>query len=150
MVVSLTGNDTIKINGRILNDFADGDCAKISFPNDVMAVKTGKNGNSIYAINATGRQAEVELRIVRSSSDDKFLNQLLALMLNDPTTFVLMTCEFVKNVGDGAGNITQDIYSAVGGVFKKKPDAKDNVEGDIEQAVVVYNMIFSNSPRSIG
>lgn len=147
--VSLTGKDVVKINGRILNDFADGDIAVLTHPNDNMAVKTGKNGNSIYAYNATGLQCEFVLRILRASSDDKFLNGLLALMNNDPVAFVLMTGEFVKNVGDGRGNVNQDTYIMYGGVFKRQTDGKSNVEGDTEQAVAIYTLAFSNAPRII-
>ena len=147
---SLTGKDVVKINGRILNDFADADIAVLTFPNDNMALKTGKNGNAIYAFNATGQQCELMLRVLRGSSDDKFLNGLLVLMNNDPVSFILMTGEFIKNVGDGRGNVTQDIYIMDGGIFKKQVDVKSNVEGDSEQAVAIYSLAFSNAPRAIG
>lgn len=150
MVTSLTGKDTIKINDRILNDFADGDIVNLTFPSDLMAVKTGKNGNSIYAFNYTGQQCEVVLRVIRGSNDDKYLNHLLALMKNDPAAFSLMVGEFIKNVGDGAGNITSDIYILSGGVFKKQSEAKENADGDTEQSVTIYTMMFSNAPRTIG
>lgn len=150
MITALTGSDTIKINGRILNDFADGDVAVLTFPNELLQVKTGKNGNSIYAFNYSGQQAEVTLRLIRGGSDDKFLNNLLALFKNDPASFSLMIGEFIKNVGDGAGNVTQDIYNMTGGAFKKNTDVKQNAEGDVEQAVAIYSLIFSNSPRTIG
>ena len=150
MIISLTGNDTITINGQILNDFADGDIGHLTFPNDLMAVKTGKNGNSLYALNATGKQCELTLRLVRGGNDDKFFNQQLALMSNNPPGFSLMTGEFIKNIGDGAGNITQDIYSLSGGVIKKSPEMKENMEGDIEQAVTIWMLIFTNAPRTIG
>lgn len=149
-VVALTGKDTIIINGRVLNDLVDGDCAVITFPNDLMNLKTGKNGNSIYAFNESGKQIEMDLRVVRGSSDDKFLNGILTDMKNLRASFVLMTGEFVKNIGDGAGNITQDIYQLSGGVFKKNTEVKENAEGDTEQAVAMYKLAFSNAPRTIG
>lgn len=147
---SLTGKDTIKINNRILNDFADGDTADLVHPNKLVNVKTGKNGNSIYAYNYSGQQCEVTLRILRGSSDDKYLNNLLALFKNDPAAFSLIQGEFGKNVGNGAGGITQDIYIMSGGVFDKNVDVKENTEGDTEQAISIYHLVFSNSPRSIG
>ncbi len=79
---SLTSQDTIKINGRILNDLMDGDCVTITYPNDLMKVKTGKNGNSIYSYDYSGQQAEVTLRVLRGSGDDKYLNGLLNLLKN--------------------------------------------------------------------
>ena len=150
MIAALTGKDTISINGRILNDFGDGDTCHLTFPNDLMVVKTGKNGNSIYAFNAPGQQVEVVLRVIRGSSDDKFLNQLLALMKNSPPSFVLMSGTFVKNIGDGAGSITADTYILSGGVFKKQTEAKENMDGDTEQAISIYTLTFTNSPRTIG
>lgn len=150
MTTSLTGNDTITLNGRILNDSADGDIGHLTFPNDIMAVKTGKNGNSLYAFNATGRQCELMLRVIRGSSDDKFLNGLFAEMAANPPAFSLVTGEFIKNIGDGAGNILQDIYVMTGGVFKKAPEVVENMEGNIEQAVTIWTLTFTNAPRSIG
>ena len=87
---------------------------------------------------------------MRGSSDDKFLNNLLALMKNDPSVFSLMQGEFVKNVGDGAGNITSDTYIMSGGVFKKQVEVVDNADGNTDQAIAVHTLAFTNSPRSIG
>lgn len=150
MITSLSGKDTIKINGRILNDFGDGDTAVLNYPNDLFTIKTGKNGNSIYAFNASGRQCEVTLRVLRGGADDKFLNNLLALCLNDPAAFSLLQGEFTKNVGDGQGNTISDTYIMSGGVFRKPVEVKENVDGDTEQALAIYSFIFSNAPRSIG
>ena len=150
MIACLTGKDTISINGRILNDFGDMDTAHLTFPNDLMVVKTGKNGNAIYAFNAPGQQAEIVLRVLRGSSDDKFLNGILSQQRADPSGFVLMTGTFVKNLGDGAGNIQSDTYIMSGGVFKKQNEVKENVDGDTEQAISIYTMTFGNSPRTIG
>lgn len=149
-IASVTGKDTVKINGRILADFATGDVAVIEFPEDLAAVKTGKDGNSIYAFNYSGRTCTVDLRLLRGGSDDKYLNNLLALFKNNPSSFTLLTGEFIKNIGDGQGNIIQDIYILSGGVFKKNPSVKENVDADPEQAIITYNLVFTNSPRSIG
>lgn len=148
--VALTGKDVIKIDGRLLNDLMDGDCAALSFPNDLCTPKTGKNGNAIYAFKYDGRQAELSLRVLRGSADDKFLNNKLALFKNDPAAFVLMSGELSKQVGDGAGNIASDTYILSGGVFKKQVDGKENAEGDTEQAVAIYTLAFTNAPRTIG
>ena len=148
--VALTGSDTIKILDRVLNDFADGTVAQITIPNELTAVKTGKNGNAIFAFNEMGKQAELQLRLIRGSSDDKYLNALLNTMRNDFSSFVLLTCEFVKNIGDGEGGITPDTGILTGGVFQKQPEMQDNVEGDTEQAVAIYALKFSGMVRSIG
>jgi hypothetical protein len=148
-VASLTGSDTIIINSLVLTNFADGNVCELDFPNDLTNVKTGKNGNAIYAFNATGLQCEVKLRVIRGSSDDKFLNNLITQQRSNLAGFTLMIGQFVKKVGDGAGNITSDTYIMSGGIFSKQAGAKSNVEGDTEQSITMYTMKFSNSPRAI-
>lgn len=148
--VSLTGNDTLKLRDRVFADFADADFAALSFPNEIAAVKTGKDGNSIYALNETGRQAELVVRVLRGSSDDKFLQNVLAEQKNDFSGFVLLEGELVKRVGDGQGNITTDTYLLTGGVFTKNVEVKSNAEGDTEQSVAVYTIMFGNNSRTLG
>lgn len=147
--VSLTGNDTIVLAGRVLNDLADDNNAELAFPNELMSVKTGKNGNSIYAFNATGKQCDFKVNAIRGSEDDRFLNQLLQQMLADPSSFVLIQGQLVKRTGDGFGNITHDTYMLSGGVFTKQPGATSNVSGDTTQAVVTYEFKFTNTNRAI-
>lgn len=144
---AMSGSDTVIVNGRVFNDFANDDVAVLTFPNDIATVKTGKNGNSIYGLNESGRQAELKLRVVRGSADDKFLNGLLTLQTSNFAGFPLMEGEFIKQVGDGTGAITNDTYITSGGVFTKRVEAKSNVEGDSEQSVAMYMIKFSNSPR---
>lgn len=146
---ALSGSDTIMINKRIFNDLADADAAMLEFPNDIASVKTGKNGNSIYGLNESGKQCEVKIRVIRGSSDDKFLNALLATQQSDFAAFPLMIGEFIKKIGDGKGNINRDTYIMSGGVFTKQIAAKSNVEGDSEQSVAIYTLKFSNAPRVI-
>ncbi len=147
--VAMSGSDTIKINNRILADLADGDFVALTFPNEIAGVKTGKNGNSLFSANETGRQSEVVVRLVRGSADDKFLNNLLAQQVANFAGFILMTGEFVKRIGSGDGVISNDTYINSGGVFSKQVEAKSNAEGDSEQSVAVYTIKFSNSPRVI-
>lgn len=149
MIVSLTGDDVIAINGTTLVDFADGDTAVLDFPNDITMAKTGKDGNSIFAFNNTGRQCTLVLRLLRGGADDTFLNNLFNLYVNNPAAFVLLTGEFIKNVGDGQGNITQDIYLLSGGLFKRGVNVKENADGDVEQAIAIWNLLFTNAPRSL-
>lgn len=148
-VASLTGQDTIVLAGRVLRDFADGDVAKLEYPNELAAVKTGKNGNSIFAFNTMGLQCEMTLRVIRGSEDDNFLNALLAQMRADFASFVVLDGQFVKRVGDGNGNITNDTYLVGGGVFTKNVAANSNVEGDTEQSISMYTLKFANADRSV-
>jgi len=147
--IALSGNDTVTINDRVLADLADGDSVMLDFPNEIANVKTGKNGNSIYGLNETGKQSEVKVRVIRGSSDDKFLNGLMVQQQANFAGFVLMIGEFIKKVGDGVGNIASDTYIMSGGVFTKQVAAKTNVEGDTEQSVAIYTIKFTNTPRVI-
>lgn len=148
-ISALTGKDTIEIGGRVFVDFGDGDVVNFTYPNELVTPKTGKNGNSIYAFNETGKQVDCVLRILRGSPDDKFLNSLKLGMEGDFPSFVLLSGEFTKRVGDGLGNISNDKLTVNGGVFSKNFDTKDNAEGDTEQAIVTYNIKFTNSIRKL-
>lgn len=147
--VALSGNDTLTLNNRIFADFADGTVADLEYPNNIANVKTGKNGNSIYALNETGKQADFKLRLIRGSSDDKYLNSLLAQQQANFAGFPLIFGTFIKKLGDGTGNIASDTYIVAGGIFVKQVPAKSNVEGDTEQSVSMYEFKFSNAPRVI-
>lgn len=147
--IALSGADTININNRILADMADGDIATLTFPNEIAQVKTGKNGNSIYGLNESGKQADLVLRVIRGSADDKFLNELMVQQQSNFAGVTLMIGEIVKKVGDGQGNVANDTYILSGGIFTKQVEAKVNVEGDTEQSICIYNIKFSNAPRVI-
>lgn len=147
--VSLSGNDVVKINERILADFASDDISLLTFPNELAALKTGKNGNTIYASNETGKQAELVLKVIRGSSDDKYLSNLLNSQELNFANFVLMTGEMIKRIGDGTGKIISDTYILSGGIFKKKVEAKSNVSGDVDQSISTYTMSFALAPRAI-
>lgn len=153
MTTAATGKDTIVLNDGttdiVLNDFGDGDVMTLVFPNEEVAVKTGKNGNSIYAFNETGRQVDVELRILQGSSDDKTLNSLKLAMENDFPSFPFLSLNLTKRVGDGKGNIANVVYSMEGGIFSQGVDTKVNVEGDTEAVISVYKLKFVNNKRTI-
>jgi hypothetical protein len=145
--VALSGSDVVNINNRIFNDLPDADCFVLTFPNAISQTKTGKNGNSIYGLNESGRQCEAVVRVLRGSADDKYLLNLLTQQQSNFAGTVLLIGEFVKQIGDGAGNIASDTYILSGGVFDKQVEAKMNTEGDTEQSIATYHMKFTNSPR---
>ena len=147
--VALTGNDTTIINETVLSDLADGDCVNLEIPNNIVDVKVGKNGNAIYAYNATGLQINVTIRLVAGSSDDKTLQSEMASYKNDPASYTLLAGEFIKRVGDGSGNTTSIVYLLKGGIIQKVVPTKENVGGDTEQAVSVYTLVFTNSSRTL-
>lgn len=143
----MTGQDTVQIAGRVLKDFGDGDVFVGTYPNDLAAVKTGKDGNSIFAANATGQLVEAVLRVLRGSSDDTFLNDLLIAQEKDIASFPLIEGYMTKRVGDGQGNVKNDTYFLTGGLFTKKVPFSSNVEGNTEQAIAVYTFKFAKSDR---
>ncbi len=147
--VALSGSDTISLNNHVFADLADGNCVELTYPNDIANVKTGKNGNSIYGLNESGKQCEVKIRLLRASTDDKFMNNLLVQQQNNFAGTVLLIGQFVKKIGDGQGVITSDTYVMSGGVFTKQVEGKSNVEGEVEQSIAIYTIRFSNSPRAI-
>lgn len=149
MSVSLTGKDTIQIDSLVLTDLADGDFAKLTFPNDIAAMKVSKSGNTIYALNETGKVAELELRVLLGSFDDKYLNSRLQEMKSNFSNFILVTGFFTKHVGDGQGNDESKVYQCSGGIFKKQPEVKTSAEGDTEQSVAVYTITFKNDSISV-
>ncbi len=148
--VTMTGNDIHIINGRLLTDLADGDCAALTFPDDIASVTIGKNGNAIYSLNESGERAENVLRVIRGSNDDKYLNNLMSQQKANFAGFVLMTGEFIKKIGDGTGKVTNDTYLTAGGIFTKRVEAKTNTAGEAEQSISVYTINFANAPRTIG
>jgi hypothetical protein len=147
--VAMTGNDTAVLDDRVLNDLAEGNCIEVTFPNDIAQVKTGKNGNSVYALNETGRQCEMKLRLIRGSADDKTFQGKFAAQQRDFAAFVLMSGQFIKKIGDGQGNVTSEIYILSGGIFTKPVEGKSNVEGETEQSVSIYTLKFTNAPRTL-
>lgn len=146
---SLTGQDTVQIDGIIFSTLADATPFDVVFPNDLGAVKAGKNGNTIYAKNEMGRIADATLRLLIGGIDDKYLNGRLQQWITDPSTFALITGMFNKRVGDGAGNIESKIYNMTGGFFKRQVDAKTVAESDTDQSVAVWRITFGNAQVSI-
>ena len=149
MTIALTGNDSIIIDGLPLVDLANGDVGTLTFPNDITSATTGKNGNSIIALNETGKIAELSIRVLRGSSDDKTLNSKFKTMEADLPSFTLLTGSIVKRIGDGISNVVEDTYALSGGSFSKRVETTSNVEGDIEQGVSIYNIRFTNSSRNL-
>jgi len=150
MSVALTGKDTTILDSRMLTDFATGDVVNIEAPNNLVELKQGKNGNAIYAYNSTGKQVNVTIRVIRGTADDKYLTSRMQEYINDPPAFILISGEFIKRSGDGKGNITNEVYTMSGGVIQKMPGGKENVEGDTEQAISIYVIVFSNADRVMG
>lgn len=149
-IFTVTSNDTLTLNGHVFNDLATDDVTTISFPNALVTRKTGKNGNTIYAQNAQGLNADLVLRVMRGSTDDQYCQQLINTSPEDFPATQLLTGTFVKRLGDGQGNVVSDTYTLAGGVISKLVDGKENVSGDTSQAEAIYNVIFASGARAIG
>lgn len=148
--ITITGDDTLVIKNRVFTDMADGDNSVITFPNDFIAMKTGKNKNTIFSKNANGENAEMVIRLIRGSSDDKFMQNEFNTMKQSLPSYKVLDGSFIKKLGDGAGKVTNDIYDITGGVIKKMVETKENVEGDTEQAVAVWTVAIAIAERSLG
>lgn len=147
--VTITSNDTLVLNGRVINDLALGDVCNIVFPNELVTRKTGKGGNTIFAQNQQGQNGDMTLRVSRGSSDDQYLQGVIAANVGDFPSTQLLSGQFTKRLGDGAGNVLSDSYTLQGGVISKQVEGKENVEGDVTQGEAVYMIKFANVSRII-
>lgn len=146
---TITGDDTLVLADRVITDLADNDNSSITFANNRVEVKTGKNQNTIFARNATGDNADLSIRVIRGSNDDNFLQGKIAESDRDFASTPLLSGSFVKRMGDGEGVVRNDTYTLTGGMIVKRVDGKENSDGDIEQAVSIYNIKFAQGIRSI-
>lgn len=148
-VIVLTGNDTVVLNGHVFVDLAFDEVSRVTLPNDLVNSKTGKNGNTAFAQNATGYNGNLELRLMRGSVDDQFVSGFITQPGADFSQSQLLAGTFVKNLGDGTGGVIHDTYALQGGMVSRIPDGRENVGGDTEQAVVSYNIKFAQVTRVI-
>lgn len=145
----VTGDDTLVLNGNVFNDLTTDDVTTIALPNELVNVKTGKNGNSIFSKNNQGYNGNLTVKVARGSSDDQFLNQIQGQFDSDFVATPLISGSFSKRMGDGQGNIVFDVFTLKGGIISKLVDAKDNASGDTTQAEAIYNIKFTNCTRGI-
>ena len=146
--VALTGNDTLVINNQVLDTgLADEDVVMLEFPNNIANVKVGKNGNALFALNESGNICHAVIRVLRGNATDQFLNNLLSQQQANFAGTILLQGQFVKKVGDGAGNITSDTYVVSAGVFDKLVPAKTNTSGNTDQSISVYEIMFAQAVR---
>jgi len=146
-ISAVAGKDVVIIDGMVITALADGESIKLDFDTAIAQMKISKDGNSIYGMQYSGIIGKLSIRIVRGSYDDAILNSKLQQWLSDPTGFNLMSGSYVKRVGDGQGNVTSEIYQLAGGIFDKIPSGKTHSDGDTEQSVTVYTMLFRNNAR---
>lgn len=147
-VYALTGDDIVIINDLPVVDFADNTIGTLDIPNEMFQMSTGKNGNTIFALDEKGNNATLTIRILMSSGDDKRFNGMIPKSKGFAET-ILASGSVVKQVGDGAGNVSYNTYLLRGGMISKNPNVTIDVAGNTDQAVVEYVFQFASAERSI-
>lgn len=154
----VTGNDIVQIGLSAsglttVTSFADGDYARVTFPNDIMNFTIGKNRNMLAAYNAMGTLAELELRLLRGSKEDKFLQDQFPTFASDELSFSFIFAKVIKNLGvsnEGATASTiEEIYTLNNGIISKAPEIVSNVSGSTDQGVVVWQVRFAEFTRTV-
>jgi hypothetical protein len=146
---ALSGNDSLTINERVITALVDADAVTLDPVGDAAGAKTGKNGNTIFSQNQGGRQHDMKIRVLMGSSDDRYLNGLYTQQKASFETMNLLTADFVKKIGDGAGKVKRVTQVCAGGVFMRAVPGKSNSDGDTEQSVATYTIRFANVDRII-
>ena len=150
-VFNITSDATLlfpgMVNGvsvpTVFRTLSDKSTVNITVPNDLWNLMVGKNGNAIFATIKRGQIGDMELRPLMANTDHAFLNaQLAQYAANGPAT-VLLNGSFTKVLGDGMGNLRRFSYTLNGGVVLKNIDAKEDVEGDTDQAVAIFRLRFA-------
>ena len=154
----VTGNDIVQIGLSAsalttIISFADGDYARVTFPNDIMNFTIGKNRNMLAAYNAMGTLAELELRLLRGSKEDKFLQDQFPTFASDELSFSFIFAKVIKNLGvsnEGATASTiEETYTLNNGIISKAPEIISNVSGSTDQGVVVWQVRFAEFTRTV-
>lgn len=143
-----TGSDILEFNGSLITNVANGDVVTITYPNELMGMVTGKNGNSVAVHNEMGREADVVIRVIKGSPDDKRLNGYVTAWKNRLDTFEPLSATFTKVITVDGG-ITNEVTTLRFGVPVKPVETRENVEGDVEQAIAVYSFRFADSDRAL-
>lgn len=143
-----TGADILEFDGELLTNVADGDTVVITYPNELTGMKTGKNGNSVASHNEMGREADVVIRLIKGSPDDKRLNSIVTAWKNRLDSFSPVSATFTKVITVDGG-VANEVTTLTFGFPMKPVETKENVEGDTEQAISVYNFRFGDSDRAL-
>ena len=146
---AIQGADTIVLGGMLLVDLMDGDVGSLEFPNDLVNVKAGKDGNTAFALNAAGRMANMKLRVVLGGPSDALFTTWMNWIEQDIASFPLISGTIVKRVGNGFLGMSLVTYVLSGGVVKKKPAMTSNAEGNTDQAIPVWEFTFAHAIRLV-
>lgn len=147
-VVSATGKDSLILNGTVITGLADANSVDITPVADVVNIKRGKDGNTMYAKNEEGNRVSMTIRLALGCVDDKNLDALLASWRASSSDFILMTGSFYKRTGDGQGGIQTLVYQLKGGVPKGIPQVLTSAEGNVDQSVRVWTIMWGDCQTS--
>ena len=143
-----TSHDILEVDDEIVTTQGDGDVATVTYSNDVMAMKTGKNGNTVAAHNEMGREADATIRVLKGGYDDKRFNSKLVKWKNRADDFEPMKATFTKVIRTDTG-IVNEVTTLKFGIPVKCVETKENVEGDTEQCFSLYTIRFGDSNRAL-
>lgn len=140
------GSTIVLSNGSeeiILTDFAFGDIAKLTIPNDLMDLTTGKDSNTVFTFKAEGTNIDLEVRILLGSQNDIQLNSIVEGMKKDfvGTNFLNASVKRLYTLEDNAKKIQE--FSCQVGMLAKGAEFTENTEGNTEQGVNVYKIRFA-------
>jgi hypothetical protein len=151
-IYTLCGRDTLTLDGRNITNFADGTVISLEHPNETTTVTSGKGGNTIYASNEAGQNANLTLRILKGSDDDGWLNGRQIAQHQSLSDFILITGTLVRRFGSGivGGETGREVYTLEGGVFVTIPATSVDTTGTQDQGVSIYQIRFARAPRTEG
>ena len=151
MTQSVTGDYAISLNvsGTVytLTSQGKGDVAKITFPDEYTKYALGKNGNVMITQNFSALKAELEVKVIVNSSDDRYLQSLVTNSLVDfvgTANFDATGTIYANNDNSGTEQIDINITGARVVNFVS---FLDNSEGNEEMAMVMYKIIGVFSSR---
>ena len=144
---TLAQSDTLRINNQVISTFANEDCGKLEFPNELIMVDVDKQGNGLLAINQKGLIADLDIRIIMADTDDQYLHSLLAQRSGGSPS--ILSAVLTKNFADQKGNVTSVQMQLNGGAFLRGIPMLLSTVGNIEQTVAVYKFRFANWLRLI-
>jgi len=138
-------NTVVLVNGVEITGFADGDdVIQINRRVDSGSDRVGADGNMMFSISAD-RSGEVTLRLLQTSSSNKYLNSLSALQEGGSRTFVPIVVTFQDTYRN-------DTATGVFGYLKRPADmTRGNTGQTQEWAIVVERLdILLGDPMLVG
>lgn len=127
-------NTVVLVNGVELTGFADGDdVIGIRRRVDSATDKVGADGSMMVALSAD-KSGEVTLRLLQTSSSNKYLNSLMALQEGGAKTFVPISLMFTDTYRN-------DTATGTIGYLKKPADVIRGAAGNSQEWVIVVERL---------